>query len=361
MRILNLVAGQKWTGTAAVVFDQTAALLAAGVEAQYGFVGDSPLAERLLPLGWARPLFLPLSSPLDYAREARRLGETVRRERFDIVHAHATHDHWAASRALSKTGIPLVRTLHHLRHARREPATHWLYGRAAGFSFANREIARAFGRDGPIHPPVIDTRRFSPAPSREAARAAAGLRGDLLLFGTVGKMAAGRGYPETIRAAASAAGVTLVHVGHGELMPELKALAAELGAGQRNLFLGYQEEILPDLYRAWDAFVFPASGSEQGQRAILEAMASGVPVVAVDAPGVRDLMSDGGEGLIAATPGDLEPAIACLAADPELRKAMGARGRARALAFTGERFAEKAIAFYEDALRGRASARADIG
>ena len=42
MRVLNLVAGQKWTGTAAVVFDQTAALVDAGVEAQFAFVGDSP-------------------------------------------------------------------------------------------------------------------------------------------------------------------------------------------------------------------------------------------------------------------------------------------------------------------------------
>ena len=51
MRLLQLVAGEKWTGAAAVVYDQTAALVAAGVEAQFGFVRDSPLSRRLLPLG----------------------------------------------------------------------------------------------------------------------------------------------------------------------------------------------------------------------------------------------------------------------------------------------------------------------
>ena len=56
MRILHVVAGEKWTGVAAVVFDWTRALVDAGVEAQFAFVGKSPLARRILPVGWARPL-----------------------------------------------------------------------------------------------------------------------------------------------------------------------------------------------------------------------------------------------------------------------------------------------------------------
>ena len=63
MRVLNLVAGEKWTGPAAVVFDQTAALVAAGIEAQYAFVAGSLLAQRLLPLGWARPLLTHPRTP----------------------------------------------------------------------------------------------------------------------------------------------------------------------------------------------------------------------------------------------------------------------------------------------------------
>ena len=112
MRILQLVAGEKWTGIAAVVFDQTAALVAGGFEAQYGFVGESPLRERLLPLGWARPLLARPGSPLDYAREVRRLKDTIRREKFDIVHAHATHDHYVAAFAVRGTPVRLARTIH---------------------------------------------------------------------------------------------------------------------------------------------------------------------------------------------------------------------------------------------------------
>jgi glycosyltransferase involved in cell wall biosynthesis len=360
MRILNLVAGQKWTGIAAVAFDQTAALVAEGVEAQFGFVGDSPLATRLHPLGWARPVLLPLRTPVDYVREARRLAAMLARERFDVIHAHASHDHWAAGAALamakSDRPIPLVRTIHNLRHARRTIATAALFERTRSFAFANREIAAAFGPGdaaaGPVHSPVIDAATFHPAVSPAEERRALGLPKEGFLAGTVGKMAEGRGHREAIAAGASVPGVTLVHVGHGELLPVMKDLAASLGAGNRNVFLGYQEEILPALSRAWDAFVFPASGSEQGQRAILEAMASGVPVVAVSVPGVADLMTDGIEGYVVGSGAEIGPALARLAADPGLRAGMGARGRRRALEFTAEKFAAKAIPFYEEALKG---------
>ncbi|MEO8433234.1 MAG: glycosyltransferase family 4 protein [Acidobacteriota bacterium] len=358
MRILNLVAGQKWTGTAAVVFDQTAALIAAGIEAQFGFVGQSPLAERLGALGWARPVLLPPRGPLDYARDVRRLASTIERERFDIVHTHATHDHHVAAWAIRGTRTRLVRTIHNVRHVRRDFANRHLFRRTVAFAFANSEIARAFGSRGPVHSPVIDTSVFHPAESTRAARMATGLPQDRILVGTVGKLADGRGHWEAIGAAAGIPDVTLVHVGHGEFQPFLQALTIKLLAFDRNLWLGYQEERLPDLYRAWDAFLFPASGSEQGQRAILEAMASGLPVVALDVPGVSDLMTDGREGLIARTADDLEPALRRLAADPSLRREMGRRARERALAFTGERFAEEARIFYA-ALERRGEGAAD--
>ena len=130
-------------------------------------------------------------------------------------------------------------------------------------------------------------------------------------------------------------------------MPDLKENAAALGASDRNFWLGYQEESLPDLYRCWDIFLFTASGSDQGQRAILEAMASGLPIATLDIPGVRDLVTDGEEGFIAADVEGLSRALARLAASEETRRRMGEKARQRALAFTADRFAEKAKDFYE--------------
>jgi len=350
MRILQLVAGEKWTGPAAVVFDQTAALVAAGIEAQFACVEHSLLAERLLPLGWARPLITHPRTPGNLLRDARRLRETVLREKFDILHAHTTHDHALAVLAACGTPARLARTIHHRRHTGRGPVPHALLRRTQGLAFANREIARRVNAPGTVLPPVVDTERFRPGPGRAETLRRFGVSDGYVLAGTVGKVAAGRGHAEAIAAAAGVAPLALVHVGHGERMEDFKARAASLGSESRNFWTGYQEDALPDLYRAWDIFLFTASGSDQGHRAILEAMASGLPVVALDIPGVRDLMTDGEEGFIASDAAALSRALSILAGSEEMQRAMGARARERAMAFTAERFAETARRFYEEVL-----------
>jgi len=349
MRILNLVAGEKWTGPAAVVLDQTAALIQAGLEAQFGFVRGSPLAERLLPLGWARPLFEPAPRwPLTFLRDVRRLRETIVREKFDIVHAHTSHDHYVAAWAVARTQVSLLRTIHHVRHAGRRGPQRLLFSRTRAFAFANSEIARAFGATGPIHPPVVDAEKFHPAPKPIPVLRRFGLPEAMFLVGTVGKVAAERGHEEAITAVArTPEPIGVVHVGHGEWMSRLKKLAASLKVEDRNFWTGYQEQLLPDLYRCWNAFLFTSSGSEQGQRAILEAMASGLPVVALDLPGVRDLITDGKEGFVVGRVADLSDRLAQLVSSQELRAEMSAQAVKRALDFTAEKFAKKVVPFYK--------------
>ena len=346
MRILNLVAGEKWTGAAAVVFDQTSAMIAGGMEAQFALVSGSLLQERLLPLGWARPLITHPRTPVNVLRDSQRLRDTVLREGFDVLHSHTTHDHIVAIFAARGIDAPVVRTIHNLRHVSGDPLSRILFRNTRAFAFANRAIAEKFAAPGAVLAPVVDAERYRPGAGAEATRRRFGLPGGIVA-GTVGKMAPGRGHEDVIHAAAGLPSVSLVHVGHGEYMPQLKELTDAQGAGGRNFWLGYQEEALPDLYRAWDVFVFPASGSDQGQRAILEAMASGLPVIARDVPGVRDLMADGEEGVIVIDVAEMAAALSRLAESADLRRAMGAKARQRSLAFKAARFAQKAKAFYK--------------
>jgi len=356
MRILQLVAGEKWTGAAAVVFDQTAALVAAGVEAQFGFVRESPLAARLLPLGWARPLLSPARDRLRYFRDVREVRQTIDRERFDLVHCHASHDHYVAAAARRSGSTALVRTIHNLGHARGDPLTRRVFRRTDAFAFANRAIAEKFGGGGPVLPPAVDPVRFSPGDKPSGRLIGLGVPERAFVVGTVGKLAAGRGHREAIEAAAPLpADTVLLHVGKGELRSELQARAGALGTASRNFWAGYADEDLPDYYRAMDVFLFPASGSEQGQRALLEAMASGVPVVALDVPGVRDLVTDGREGFVVSAAADLGPALRRLRGDPTLRAEMGNRGRARAQEFRGATFATAARDFYARLLARKSS------
>ncbi len=347
MRILHVVAGEKWTGVAAVACDWTRALRDAGVEAQFAFVGGHNLGRRLLPAGWARPLLSRTHGPRGIPRDARVLHETILRESFDVVHAHLTHDHALAALACRGTPARLARTIHHLRHVRRGAFTRSLFARTDAFAFGNTDIARAFGAPGAVHRPVVDALVFAPGPKPAALPGVGSMPSGRFVAGTVGKIARGRGHEEAIAAMAPLPGdAVLLHVGKGEHRPALEALALALGTGARNFWAGYQDEALPDFYRAMDAFLFTASGSQQGQRAILEAMAAGLPIVALPVPGVRDLVNDGVEGFVAGDIVGLTAALGRLREDVSLRARMAAAARARALDFRGDAFAASAREFY---------------
>jgi glycosyltransferase involved in cell wall biosynthesis len=244
--------------------------------------------------------------------------------------------------AADRPRVRVVRTLHHLRHARPAAFLRAVFRKTHAFAFANREIAEASGLPlGPVHSPVVDADVFSPGPKPP------GISPEGFVVGTVGKLAAGRGHEEAIAAAAPLADAVLLHVGKGERLPILHAAAERHGTAARNVWAGYQDETLPDYYRAMDVFLFTASGSQQGQRAILEAMATGLPIVALPVPGVRDLVSDGVEGFVAADlPGATE-ALRRLQGNADLRNRMSEAARRRALAFRAAAFAASAPRFYE--------------
>ena len=346
-----MVAGEKWTGIAAVVYDWTRALIEAGAEAQFAFVGESPLARRIAGPGWVRPILSRPHGIRGTLQDLPALRRTLARERFDLVHAHSSHDHAlavAAAASLKRQLRPrVVRTLHHVRHARPDRFMRAVFRRTAAFTFANREIADVSGLPGPVQLPVVDPVVFSPRTGPRPAGPAALLPDGGLVVGTVGKLARGRGHEEAIAAAAPLAdGAVLLHVGKGEWLPELRAAAERLGTAARNLWAGYQDEALPDFYRSMDVFLFTASGSQQGQRAILEAMATGLPVVALPVPGVRDLVAGGVEGFVVEDVAAATAALRRLATEPELRARMGDAARRRALGFGGAGFASAARDFY---------------
>ena len=79
-------------------------------------------------------------------------------------------------------------------------------------------------------------------------------------------------------------------IGHGEHRPVLEALARELGIDADVIWAGYHEDDLAEHYRASDLLLFTARGSDEGHRAVLEAMACGVPVATYPIEGVDALV-----------------------------------------------------------------------
>lgn len=154
----------------------------------------------------------------------------------------------------------------------------------------------------------------------------------------VGRLAGVKGAPLLLdavaRLAAARPGLRLTLVGDGPERPALEARAAELGLGARVAFTGYltQDQVADTLARA-DALALP-SFAEGVPVVLMEAMATGLPVVTTRIMGIPELVEDGVSGLLV-PPGDLDALTAALdrlAGDPAGAAAMGRAGRAKVAA-----------------------------
>ncbi len=124
--------------------------------------------------------------------------------------------------------------------------------------------------------------------------------------------------------------VTLVMVGSGEMLPFLKAQAKFLGIEDRVVFTGYVPgNTLPKLFGMADVFVLPSTTAEAFGIVILEAMASGIPVVATNVGGIPEVIKKSRSGILV-PPGDevaLKNAIHTLLSAENLRRDLGKAGR----------------------------------
>jgi glycosyltransferase involved in cell wall biosynthesis len=118
----------------------------------------------------------------------------------------------------------------------------------------------------------------------------------------------------------------LALVGDGPLRGALEEFAAELGVSDRTRFVGFRESV-GEFYSAFDAVAL-TSANEGTPVTVIEALASGLPVVATDVGGVADVVRDGRSGFLVAARdvGAIAERLEELAQDPELRTRMGQEG-----------------------------------
>ncbi len=196
-------------------------------------------------------------------------------------------------------------------------------------------------------PHGVDTTLFRPAggDERSALRSSLGLSNGVVAVYT-GRLLRGKGLElllESFREAAEACpDLQLALVGSGEgqalsIEEELHQRVADLALGGRVRLAGRSERVF-DWLRAADLFVFPSLYEALGI-SLVEAAACGLPAIGSRTGGIVDVIEDGGSGLLV-PPGDgraLTQALRALASDAVLRRAMGERARALALARFDER------------------------
>jgi len=195
------------------------------------------------------------------------------------------------------------------------------------------------GRELEIIPSIVDLDRFRPGVD------ASGLRGDLRLEGKrvlvfTGRLVPHKGVDVIVQALRELPpDVVLLVIGAGPRLPDLVGLADRSGVADRVRFCpAVSDDDLPRYLALGQVFVFPSQNRLEGfGLTVAEAMAVGLPVVIADVPGVREVIEDGKEGLLAEPliASDLARKVKYLLDNPSLARSMGAAGRRRAEARYG--------------------------
>jgi glycosyltransferase involved in cell wall biosynthesis len=194
------------------------------------------------------------------------------------------------------------------------------------------EVRRRLGplwRPGRVHVvgTGLDVEAYAAAAAARAARPAGPLR-----VGMHGRFTSSKDHATLLRAVARVDGAVLRLAGDGATLPAARSLAAELGLGARVSFLGtLPEAALLDYLAGLDVFVQSSLG-ETLSTAVMQAMASGLPVVATDAPGLGTMVAAGATGLLV-PPRDvaaLAAALTRLRDDAALRDRLGSAAAAHA-------------------------------
>lgn len=302
-----------------------------------------------------------------------RLAKLFRATRTDIVHTRNAESFFYAGVAARLARVPVLIHSEHGRtfddralrlHAQRL-LSYWADGIFAVSSRLRDDLAFHIGLD-PSRIDVlhngVERSRFEVA-DRSAARAALGLPHDAFVVGSVGRLVAVKNYSMLLQAFADLKrdDAWLVLAGDGPERETLRRLGEQLGLGARLLLLGHRNDV-PTVMASLDAFVL-ASLSEGMSNTLLEAMATGLAVVATKVGGNAEILRDEVDGRL--VPSDdaaaLASALRALAEFPGMRLEMGRNGRARvAEEFSVEAMVRRYSDYYLEnfrRIRGHASPR----
>ena len=237
----------------------------------------------------------------------------------DLVHIQTPFiAHYAGLKAARTLGLPVVATYHtlfeeYLQHYAKLIPASWLRGQARGFSrrqcnaldavvvpsTAMRERLDSYGVTSPLHvlPTGIPMIQFAGGDGARFRRqfGIAEARPMALFVGRVAhEKNIGFLLEALVHALKARHDTLLVIAGEGPAMADLRAQTVALGVEASVQFIGYldRKQALPDCYAAADVFVFASRTETQGL-VLLEAMAAGVPVIALSEMGTTDILAPG--------------------------------------------------------------------
>ncbi len=185
----------------------------------------------------------------------------------------------------------------------------------------------------------IDTVRFSPNDrDRNRLRSSLGIREGELLLMTSGTISIEKGHHLAVEALNALlkknVNVKLMIVGDGEYLGPLSGLIDKFGLKERVILTGFvPNESIGSYYNAADIYLIPTLRAEGLPFALIEAMSTGLPIIASKMGGVPDIVGHGEEGLLINPDNisDMVSKVLTLLRNEDLRKELGARARHKVL------------------------------
>ena len=296
-----------------------------------------------------------------------RIKTLLRQEAFDVIHLHepmsgfVTLNTLSVAKGLNSIFIGTFHTYQGTRLYRMGgkqlgmPYMNRLHGRIAVSEPARRFISRPFPGDYQIIPNGIQLDRFAgpvePFPH---------LRDGMINLLFLGRLEKRKGLKYLLKAYSRLKwdwpNLRLIVVGPGKPDDDSYRIMSERNL-QDVVFVGeVSEEDKMRYYKSADVYCSPATGRESFGVVLLEAMASGTPIVASAIAGYSSVVTDGQEGLLVPAKDDaaLADSIERLLKNPALRAALVANGRRRVMEFSWDRVAGQVMDFYESFLEQRA-------
>ena len=274
-----------------------------------------------------------------------RLRALIRREGPQVLH---THLHALKYAALTFTGVPMIHTIHN--QAEQEAVSldqkigRFLFrrGKALPVALSPRirdSIVRLYGLPEGQVPVVLNGIDLSRCQAKT----------DYSLHDPVELIHVGRFYPQKNHEAILEALVLLNQrgisarvrlFGEGPRLEEIREKAAALGVDSQVHFEGVTDNVFAPMSQS-DLFVLPSKW-EGIPMTVIEAMGTGLPVIAAQVGGLTDMVSSGYSGmLIAPTGAALAQAVETLVKDPQLRETLGKNGLQKAQSFRVEEMARR--------------------
>lgn len=296
---------------------------------------------------------------------AWRLSRLIKQVKPDIIHAHDPHGVAMAAMALSMSTQPAKPPLVASRRVdfrmQGNSLSRWKYRQVDCFICASDAIRQILLADGV--PPLravtvhegIDLSRVDAAPPANL-HAELWLPHHAPLIGNVAALVPHKGQRHLIESAAlvvrQVPDARFVVAGEGELRPVLERAIRDHHLEKHVLLLGFRPDVL-SLHKAFDIFAM-SSITEGLGTSLLDAMASGKPVVATAAGGIPEVVVDGETGFLV-PPRDHEAmanSLVTLLKDEQLRQRMGRAGLVRARRkFSADRMVQQTLRVYERVAR----------